>query len=56
MISRLVSAVLKNDDGPFPYMEGSKLVFPEVKEADDAKGKVIIYVEFVQSVHLLEQV
>ncbi len=55
MISRLVTAVLKNDGGPFPYSEGTRLVFPEVTEAPDAKGKVIIYVEFVQSVHLLQQ-
>lgn len=52
----IVKSILKNDDGPFPYVdENHRIQFPEVVELPDQTKKIVIYVDFVKTVpHMLK--
>ncbi|KAH8114058.1 P-loop containing nucleoside triphosphate hydrolase protein [Phellopilus nigrolimitatus] len=55
LIVDLICALLRNDDGPFPEkIENNELVIPDVRTDENAKGKVVVYVEFTRTLdHLI---
>ena len=47
-ICKLTHALLATDEGPYPEMVDDELVYPEVPPDPNARGKVVIYVEFTK--------
>ena len=66
-IARLAVALLRNDEGPFPFakqlysdsgepLDDYELVIPDADVDMDACGKLVIYVEFTKLLELLVEV
>lgn len=56
IITELIQALLRNDKGPFPEMKDGELFIPDVELDLNARGKVVVYVEFTKTLDHLIQV